>query len=460
MFLKLISHLTSSSFFFKGFIPLRSVYIVICFSITSFLCLGQDSIEVTGGVAFSTFFNESTQPFWITSNSGGFIGADTNVALRADLFAEYYISKNHRLELGIGGFYRDDVTQEFQRNNLYLNYRNNLISATLGSKEINDRYQGLGVVGNNFIQSGNARALPGIKIELSKPKKIFKNFFLDAAIAHYTLNDDRFVENTLVHNKKLDIIWELKANHKLNIGIEHFAQWGGNSPLTGEQPDGLGDFINVFFASGGDEDVSATDQFNAVGNSLGYYKIDYHINKEEYSYRLYHEHPFEDGSGTGLRNFPDGLWGFYYESEQSTKDLFVKEFLLEYVSTLNQSGSTGRSGRDNYFNNGVYRSGWTYEGNTIGLPFITVPDNNRIQAFHAGINFEYSKLRSSFKSTYLKSLGTFVTEFEPARQQILLLSRTAYQISPASSIQLDVGYDFSNAGTNNLGAGLSYIFRL
>ena len=56
-------------------------------------------------------------------------------------------------------------------------------------------------------------------------------------------------------------------------------------------------------------------------------------------------------------------------------------------------------GPDNYFNNGIYQSGWTYHGNTIGSPYFTpkpIDDNgitsgvivgdNRFAAINIGAN--------------------------------------------------------------------------
>jgi len=49
----------------------------------------------------------------------------------------------------------------------------------------------------NFLYSGNSRALPGIILEANKPFPIFKALTVDWGIAHYELNDDRFVDGTM-----------------------------------------------------------------------------------------------------------------------------------------------------------------------------------------------------------------------------------------------------------------------
>ena len=98
-----------------------------------------------------------------------------------------------------------------------------------------------------------------------------------------------------------------------------------------------------------------------------------------------HDIPFEDGSGTRFWNFPDGVNTLSLSFKDRNR--WVTDILYEFVYTRNQSGplhdrpatdeeveATGGQtyvilgGEDNYFNNGVYRSGWTYHGMTIGLP--------------------------------------------------------------------------------------------
>lgn len=421
----------------------------------------QNSIEITGQAEFSQFLSNQELPFWFYSNSGSFKNAETNTALHISTKIKYDISKNHNLELGAGLFYRDGVNDEIQRNDLYVSYVSPVITATLGSKEVLDEFQGLGVVRNSFLVSGNARALPGIKISLTKPIEIVPSkLYADAAIAHYNLNDDRFVTNTRIHNKTLDVSWNFKPKNTITLGMEHFAQWAGNSPESGVQAAKFSDFVDVFLARRASSQSSTSDQVNALGNSLGYYSLEYTYTDVAGVFRFYHEHPFEDGSGTGLKNFPDGIWGFYYSLKEEQYSSILKGFLLEYVSTVSQSGRTGRSGRDNYFNNGIYRSGWTYEGNTIGLPFIEVPDNNRIEAFHLGVNIGFDKYSSLLKGTYVKSLGTFVNAINPIRKQVYLLSQHRYALSNSSALRLDLGYDFNNTIKDNFGGGISYIYTL
>jgi len=79
--------------------------------------------------------------------------------------------------------------------------------------------------------------------------------------------------------------------------------------------------------------------------------------------------------------------------------------LYEYVDTTNQSGGFGVSGRDNYFMNKLYRSGWTYDGRTLGLPFIFGPFNTRTRVHQIGFTSIIKTFISPLKLALLKILG-------------------------------------------------------
>jgi hypothetical protein len=119
--------------------------------------------------------------------------------------------------------------------------------------------------------SGNARALPGLIIEANNPLAISKSVAIDWGIAQYFLNDDRYVENSKIHYKRLGLTWNINDRNGLNFKIQHFAVWGGTSPETGDLPDDFTAFTKVFLASRCNEDAEAGEQQNAIGNHLGSY---------------------------------------------------------------------------------------------------------------------------------------------------------------------------------------------
>src|SRR5690606_3877591 len=150
---------------------------------------------------------------------------------------------------------------------------------------------------------------------------------------------------------------------------------------------------------------------------------------------VYHEHPFEDGSGTRFANFPDGVWGIYFKPNNQK---IISSILYEYIDTADQSGSATASGFDGYFGNSIYRSGWTYEENVIGLPFILFDKNveinsentpfinNRSKIHHFGIAGEFSKFQWKLKSTYTTYLGTYRKPFTPEWKYLYNYASLAY----------------------------------
>ena len=160
--------------------------------------------------------------------------------------------------------------------------------------------------------------------------------------------------------------------------------------------------------------------------------------------------PYEDGRGTiKIQNAPDGVYSLVFNLKDRSG--IVTDVVYEYVHTTWQSGDVhdrpateeemtkvypedvdnywqrpgdfyyGRiviGGRDNYFNNGEYPSGWTYHGRTLGLPLITPMaanadgvvmgvENNRIRAHHIGIKGNMGLVPYGFKTTYSSNWGRF-----------------------------------------------------
>ncbi len=430
----------------------------------------QQNATYQGGVeAFGYIANEEL-PFWTFTNTYGRLGEDSNGLVYAFAKANYKLSEKSSLIIAASGVARDGIDPSVQRAELYANFKNSWIDIMVGSKDFTDDTYQLSTVRRNILFSSNTRALPGILIQNAKPIKVFKNISFDAAIAHYSLNDDRFVEDTRVHYKNFYINWDINPNSSLRVGLQHAAQWGGTSPERGEQPDGLSDLVKVFFGSGGGDDATFGDQINGLGNHLGSYDITYKKRGgSSFDFDIYYQSLFEDRSGIELNNFPDGVWGVSVMPKSSK---LIKTVLYEYVQTVSQSGrpratqnNGQQSGGDNYFFNGTYVSGWTYEGRTIGLPFITInateetnnlPINNRSIAHHLGILGSFWKLDYTFKLTYLENLGTFRNPISPRDTFVYSYFQARLPIEKLGTVSLNLGADFNEDRDTFFGAGVGY----
>jgi len=311
------------------------------------------------------------------------------------------------------------------------------------------------------LWSGNTRAIPGLLLKASTPINVTKGIALNWGIGHYELVEDRYAKGAKIHYKSLGAFIKFNKKSKLHLGIKHYVQWAGDTEAFGKAPSGISDFVDIFFAKkAGDENAIDGEKVNALGNHLGLYDINYSYKFKNAILKVYHQHLFEDGSGSAFKNFPDGIWGIYL----SNKNTWLSALLYEYTYTLNQSGSSGRSGIDNYFSNGFYRSGWRYKNRVIGIPFITPntiengPGNNRIKAHHLGVKLEFKKLNVLIKGTVLERLGTYRARLDPKEKSLYSYINGSYQLSNKFLMSMTVGLDYNSFNNNvyGIGVGLKY----
>lgn len=445
---------------------LNKLTLIILFCVISCThVFSQDSdFEIGAEATLLGLASNNNNPFWFKANTNGAIGNTTNILLSAGTFAKYNLSENSLLSAGVSLFVRDGVEDNLQRNELFVQFDNKYITAVVGSKNPKVLYNGLSTVNENFILSGNARAIPGIVISAPQLIKIYNGIFIDYGLGNYFLNDERVVTNTNIHYKKFGVQWQINSNNAIYGGIEHYAQWNGTSPEFGRQPHCLKDYIDVFLARRAGGGSTDNDILNALGNHLGFYNLKYNYQSTVGGFQLYHQHPFEDGSGTALKNFPDGIWGCFFEPSNSETH-FLKSILFEYVQTISQSGGfdvTG--GADNYFGNSIYRSGWTYEKNIIGLPLI-VPNadgikliNNRTKAIHIGATASVKKFNFKTKVTFAQNFGTYGKPFATTENAIYSYLQSDYLSEKLGKFSVQFGLDHSNLQNDKLGAGASYSY--
>jgi hypothetical protein len=445
---------------------MRLAYL-FCF-VTLTVVSQNSGVKTQGSISTTAFLSSEDQvPFWFYTNSANKYSANTDLAVTANLFSKYDFG-NNRLFAGIGGAYRDGFEDRFQRIDLYVGYMNKWIEATLGAKQRETKLNGLSATNQNFLWSGNNRPLSGIFLEAPKWIKIANGFYLDWGIGHYVLNDERYVKDTWVHFKELSVKWKINEQNSLQFKLQHVAQWGGTSPVYGKLDTDFKTFVNVFFARRGGEGTLVGDQLNAVGNHMGTYFLEYQLGQPYGEFIFYHEHPFEDGSGTRLANFPDGVWGVSFAPE--SKKVFSR-ILYEFITTEDQSGMSGASGFDRYFSNRIYRTGWAYEDTIIGFPFfIYDPDvviteettpiiSDVVQLHHFGANGYFGNFGWTFKSTISSNSGTLRTPFSMKLNNWFNFVSLSYNAERYGVITLVTGADFSNITDDNFGAALQYSYK-
>lgn len=380
---------------------------------------------------------------------------------------------------------------------LYVSGGWKMLHLDVGMKPRERELSDLSVSGGNFMYSRNTRNMPGINawsdwIYFEKGHW----FGIRGNFAHYELMDNRWTQRTMVHNKSLAFKFALGRKVDLEVGLDHWAQWGGVSRDLGQRPSSFKDFVRVVFARQGGTDATASDQQNALGNHLGREYVRLKWKAEPFDMTFQYDMPFEDGRGmVKIQNAPDGVYTLMFSFRD--RKALVTDLLYEYVHTTWQSGDVhdrpateeemtgsydnaywqdpddfyyGRiviGGKDNYFNNGEYKSGWTNHGQTIGLPLL-LPNapgedgvtmgvvNNRVRAHHIGVKGNLWKIPYSFRSTLSSNWGKFhnasgsIFETKPWQLSLALEVELGRQVTDlpltfAMGVYGDVGELYQNS---------------
>lgn len=389
-------------------------------------------------------------PFWSHTNKGGVYPETCGGLIRARANGDMSPGKGFRLGWGFGlaGYAAAKGNADVHNSDggslrgmiqeVYVGAGWKKLDLDLGIRRRPTGFAGLSVTGGNLVITDNAQDFPGyrlhsdwIVIPRTNGTLSFRFDFGD-----YGLWDNRYVRHTLLHNQALYLKVGLSRRLTFSAGLDLWSQWGGTSPDHGRQPCGFRNYLRILTASSGDEEATKSDQINALGNHLGRELLRLDYEGDGWSLAFQHDIPFEDGSGVGFQNFPDGVNTLHFSLKE--KDRWVSDLLLEFIYTKWQSGTRHDrpateeelkrnpdkkvyvvGGCDNYFCNGEYKSGWTYNGRTIGLPlFIPAAKdengitrgvvNNRVVAWNAGASGKlFRKAPYLVRITYSKNFGKY-----------------------------------------------------
>ena len=241
----------------------------------------------------------------------------------------------------------------------------------------------------------------------------------------------------------------------------------------GELPSDWDAYRRVFFAQKGDSaTVNINEAINTLGNHLGSWNYRIDFKAKQFTYSIYYQTIFEDNSGM-LKEFnQDGLMGVSMAAKDPNH--IVNRVVFEYLNTTYQSGpvhdltdSIDLVGNDDYFNNYIYQSGWTYKGMTLGTPLITSPVfnedgsdrilNNRVMAFHLGLQGMIGKINYRSFFTYSINKGTYSTPIDPSKQQFSWYLETIFpSIWKGIDMSVMLAADIGQMYGNNLGVNLLF----
>lgn len=403
---------------------------LLFFSISSVAQKKDLKYEIKTSGAFSS---KSTLPFWLISNQHGIIPDENNGLLFLKLESDFTPSK-----AGFDFSYAASLVgsqgnkSELFFNELYASLKWKTITFDLGIKHDKTKYDDIAMSNGNLLFSGNSRSYPKLSIEIKDYVSVpYTNDWLavKGVFSNGIFLDDRYVDKANVHHKNAFLRIGKEQGLSFAMGLDHYAQWGGTSPKWGN----LGGFNafkeavliqsgKVLIDKNGNESIS--ESHNKSGNHIGQHSFELTYTNNKISSSLALKNIYEDKSGDfrHLSNVKDWNVSFYFNFKNQK---LLSSFIYEYYTSKDQGGFIIRPehsiepiiGFDSYFNNGVFKSGWTNFNRTIGLPLFTTRivdgeargvDNNALSAHHFGFRGTVAKFKYKAMVTLSNNYGTLI----------------------------------------------------
>lgn len=457
--------------------------------------LSNVKYQVESGVFLST---SGKTPFLMRANQYGIVPIESEyLTLRGAAYKEYdsvSTAKQKKINFGYG---LNTVINVGKANQIlfpeaYVKIRFGVFELYGGRrKEIFGIVDTL-LTSGSYIWSGNALPLPKLQVSIPNYTSIIGHGILSVkgGYSHGWFGSQGEVKNFYLHQK-----WLYgrigKPNWKIKFygGFNHQVQWGGHpiKPYTEDQTGRLitnfgNDFktyLNVVTGvslntKGGLalDGVPQNEAWNRSGNHLGTVDIATEINLKNANLLIYRQNIYDDGSLFYLNNISDGLFGISLFRKNVQKGIIGLSF--EYLSTSNQGGRPEDRhdeilqlrGADDYFNNGIYSSGWTYKNNIIGTPLMTTLNqikstliskddfskqtnsfvvNNRLHAYKVALTGKILQMNFTTKIMWSNNLGVYSNPF--SARQFSFIQQLSYKLPQyilVSSLSIDKGKLFDN----------------
>lgn len=343
------------------------------------------------------------------------------------------------------------------------------LQLTIGRRKqyvgFNDHELGTG----SYMWSGNALPVPRVQLGFENYVPLIRNFlYFKGFYSDGFLDGKRPVTSDLkFHNKGLFVrLGKPNGKIKLHGGFNHAVQWGGKSPYfteNGRMPDGIDKYwyvVTGFKPKGKVDGISSFDESNRIGNHVASLDFGLELDLKSVNILIYRQNLIEDGSLFYLNNIRGGLNGLTFRmKDHGGRNFSLDRLTIEFLYTKSQGGSVAADGnsirgKDDYFNNGQVRDGWSYYGRGLGTPFITpqiennwpryadfFTNNNRVWVIHSGMQ---GKLSSAIWTTKLSLSSNHGTYDQP-------LPDKTYQFSGIIGLEKQV----SLLGGSNVRAAVS-----
>jgi len=437
---------------------------------------------VRADVSLRTYAStESQLPFWFAANQGGIVDrSSTNSIASFRFLRPFNPDKKLSFSVGMELFGRVSDNSQAVFNQIFGAVRYGQFYIKAGRWE-----QMVGLVDStmsvgSMTLSRNATPVPMIGIGfdyipvLSLPGKVdliyAKGFF-----GNGWLGNDRFVRGAYLHEKYLYLRAFGPPEFPVHAygGLVHFVVWGGTHHEYGHLTSRARDFVDVVLALAGESGKAIGGEVvNALGNTVASYDFGLTVKAGGIDARAYRQFYIETSTAVRFRNPWDGLWGISLRHSKGNQ--LISGLLWEHVNTKKQGAKHNEGefdGADKYYNNFLYQSGWTYEGQVLGLPLIFGDGirpgvvNNIIVAHHFALEGVVAKT-VHYKAflTYSRNYGARddcndngcsgnPTLRTPRRDQYSFLLKMTTPVLPARGVEMDaaVGFDTGDVYPNSVG---------
>jgi hypothetical protein len=349
--------------------------------------------------------------------------------------------------------------------------------------------------------SGNAIPLPEIQFSISDYHYFFgKLFAFKGHLSHGWFGNQLSVKNYYLHQKSLyGRIGKANGKIKLYGGMLHHVQWGGTPKYDVPLDDPL--YVDGHFArdwtafknvvlpifNPGLDSTSGYSQYdyeNRFGNHLGQIDLGAEWIIKKTKIFGYKQIIFETGQTfSSLTNIDDGLYGLSISSLRPESKF--KKTVFEFLHTTNQGiyrsgllrliGFEGRHyGRNQnyYFNHGQYKEGWSYNGLSIGTPFM-IPDseirqekrtdteqffsnNNRIKAIYWGLQTKLNSIEVESRFSYSRNFGSSRVNLQTADQLSIGVKTNIPAPNLHGIISVCIGVEHGDLIKDNYGTFVSF----
>ena len=507
------------------------LFVVMILLAVAAMAATTDSIAVdySAGITFNTG-SEAFAPHHIASNRGGTVTQQHSVLLSAAM--SHKMDTTKRLAWGAGvelwGGYSSSV--DYQRydpqskvlvinpqhpariwtQQFYVEGKHRGVFLIVGQKDINPGFVNRDLSSGDLVMSGNAKPPIGARAGFINFQNVpFTRGWLQIrgeygyyrhANTKWTKNHYNYYNSFItIHNwfnyKNIYFRTNPSKPLTLTIGAQAACQFAGtatyynNGDIQQEvkMKANFKAFWRALFAGSGGE--SAGDKAYVQGNHIGSWDIalDYKL-KNGALVRGYYQSIWEDGSGIGMMNGFDGLWGIEY---RSNRHALVTGAVAEFIDFMNQSGplhfaykdliddthphgsdiNSRATGADDYYNNYCY-NGYQNRGMSIGTPMARSPlyntdgymrfADNRLRGFHLAVMGEFgSQLSYRAMLSWRKSFGTpFIPRREPLTATSMMIEATyTPQWLQGLEIKAQLAHDHGKLYGSNTGALVSVFYN-